>query len=146
MKVETWKIAIFFQENNDFYKISVFEKASKKTWLWLGFGMPKRRKIEKKTCWKTYVCLPLFFLHVLVIFAMLARFWESLGPPKIKKNVLFTRSVLKEGSGRVLGGFWDGFGKNFWNFEWILGRSGGDLGKLYFLEYFSSYTFEEPSF
>ena len=54
-----------------------------------------------------------FFLR---IFAILARFWESPSLPKIEKNrktsIFFdflTRSVLKKGSGRVPGGFWDGF-------------------------------------
>ena len=49
---------------------------------------------------------------------ILARFWEARGPPKIEKNpkksIFFdflTCSVLKEGCGRVLGGFGYGFGR-----------------------------------
>ena len=65
--------------------------------------------------------------------AILLGFWEAPGPQKIEKNqkkykkIDFpTRSVLKEGSGRVLGRFWGGFGrilKEFWmDFNEILGR------------------------
>ena len=51
---------------------------------------------------------------------ILARFWEAPGPPKIeknRKNRFFSRSVLKGGSGRVLGGFWEDLGRvwgGFW--------------------------------
>ena len=51
----------------------------------------------------------------------MARFWEAPGPPKIEKNQkkidVFSRSVLKGGSGRVLGGFWEDLGRvlgGFW--------------------------------
>ena len=55
-----------------------------------------------------------------MIFGILARFWEALDPPKIKKIakiLFFCVAVLKEGSGRVLGEFWDGFARildRFW--------------------------------
>ena len=62
-----------------------------------------------------------------MIFGILARFWEALDPPKIKKIakiLFFCVAVLKEGSGRVLGEFWDGFGRileGFWT----------DFGKIF---------------
>ena len=50
----------------------------------------------------------------------------STNPKKVEKFDFVTRSVLKEGSGRVLGGFWDGLEtilKGFsMEFGMILGR------------------------
>ena len=47
----------------------------------------------------------------------MVRFWEAPGLPKIEKKIekidFLTRSVLKEGSGRVLGAIFGDFG-------WIL--------------------------
>ena len=52
---------------------------------------------------------------------ILARFWEAPDPPKIEKKSkqidFFLRSVLKGGSGRVLGWFWEDLGRvlgGFW--------------------------------
>ena len=51
----------------------------------------------------------------------MARFWEAPGPLKIEKNKnkinFFSRSVLKGGSGRLLGGFGEDLGRvleGFW--------------------------------
>ena len=53
-----------------------------------------------------------------------SRFWLDFGRPrafqklkKIRKIYFFSRSVLKGGSGRVLGGFWEDLGRvlgGFW--------------------------------
>ena len=60
--------------------------------------------------------------------AILLGFWEAPGPQKIEKNwkksekIDFpTRSVLKEGSGTVLGQFWEDFDRvldGFWGSKW----------------------------
>ena len=70
-----------------------------------------------------------FFSVFLRFLAILLGFWEAPGPQKFEKNqkksekINFpTRSVLKEGSGTVLGGFgriWKGF---WMDFNGILGR------------------------
>ena len=71
----------------------------------------------------------------------MARFWEAPGPPKIRKNqkksifdrVQFRRRVLGgfwEGFGRILGGFWEDFGRvwgGFW--EGFLAGFWEDFGK-----------------
>ena len=65
------------------------------------------------------------FLRFLMI---LARFWEALGPPKIRKNQkksIFDRVQFRR---RVLGGFWEGFGR-------ILGGFGEDFGKVFWLDF-----------
>ena len=61
---------------------------------------------------------PLFNFVVLAIFCDFWRFWLDLGSPralqkfkKIEKIDFLTRLFLKEGSGRVLGRFWEDFGK-----------------------------------
>ena len=58
---------------------------------------------------------------------ILARFWEAPGAQKINKKSkkfekidFLTHAVSKEGSGRVLGGFWED-----------LGRFGEDLGRVW---------------
>ena len=58
-----------------------------------------------------------FFRVFLRFFAMLARIWEPSESPKFEKirkklnKISFlTRSFLKEGSGKVLGRFWEGSG------------------------------------
>ena len=59
------------------------------------------------------------------------RFWEAPGPPKIEKKSekidFLSRSVSKEGSGRVLGGFWEGFGRVLGGFWDGLGRILGEF-------------------
>ena len=40
-RLETWKIAIFFQKNNDFYKIDVFKRETKKTLILETFSETK---------------------------------------------------------------------------------------------------------
>ena len=65
-RLETWKIAIFLKENNDFYKIDVFEKASTNHRFWSRFRRPKPRKIEKKEFWKTCIFSTSIFLCFLV--------------------------------------------------------------------------------
>ena len=49
--------------------------------------------------------------------------WEK----KTKKKLFFCVVVLKEGSERVLGGFWDGSEGIFMRLGCILGRFGGNL-------------------
>ena len=69
-----------------------------------------------------------------------SRFWLDFGRPralqklkKIKKIDLFSRSVLKGGSGRVLGGFWEDLGRvlgGFWErFGKVLDGFWEDFGK-----------------
>ena len=73
--------------------------------------MKNREKMVFKTC--------VFFDFVFFsFFCDFLRFSEDLGVPgpskklqKIEKIEFLTRSFLKEGFGRVLGGFWDGFGR-----------------------------------
>ena len=86
---------------------------------------------SKKNCVEKHAFFRYRFFSVFLRFlAILPGFWEAPGPQKIeKKNEKIdvpTRSVLKEGSGRVLGRFWGGFGrilKGFWtDFNGILGR------------------------
>ena len=70
------------------------------------------------------------FFNFFLDFSILGRFGEAPGLPKIEQNpkkiIVFSRSVLKGGSGRVLGGFRECFGRilgTFWEgFGWILGR------------------------
>ena len=80
-----------------------------------------------------------FFLR---FFADFCDFGSILGGPgpsknryKIEKIDFLTRSVLKEGCGRVLGGSWDDFGRvlgGFWqDFEWILKGFWEDFGKIF---------------
>ena len=74
--------------------------------------MKNREKMVFKTCvFFNFV----FFFRFLVIFCDFRRIWGVPGPSKklqkIKKIEFLTRSFLKEGFGRVLGGFWDGFGR-----------------------------------
>ena len=58
-----------------------------------------------------------------------SRFWLDFGRPwgrqKLKKSEkidFFSRSVLKGGSGRVLGGFWEDLGRVLGGFGNVLGR------------------------
>ena len=132
----TLKIAISPRREHDFYKIDVFEKIVKKHGFWLRFRRPKRRKIYKKLCWKTCVFLISFFSCFFAIFSDFAWILGGPGPSKnwkkIEKIDFPTRSVLKEGSGRVLGRFWGGFGrilKGFWT------DSNGILG-IFFWSFF----------
>ena len=66
-----------------------------------------------------------FNIDFLAFFCDFFGFWLDFGRPgavkqsKKNENIDFlTRSVLKEASGRVLGGFWEGFGR-------VLGGFGG---------------------
>ena len=94
-RLETWKIAIFLKENNDFYKIDVFEKYMKKTRFWLHFGRPKPRKIYKKACKKICFFLTLNFERFFRDFKDFGSIWGGPGGPKnrskIKKIVFGTR-------------------------------------------------------
>ena len=72
-----------------------------------------------------------FNFDFLAFFSDFFEFWLDFGRPravqkfkKIEKTDFLTRSFLKEGSGRVLGGFWDGFG-------WILKGFLMDFGKIF---------------
>ena len=80
---ETWKIAIFLKENNDFYKIDVFEKVSKKPRFWSHFRRRKPWKIEKKRCWKPCVFLTSTFHRFFSIFRDFGSIW---GGPGTSKN------------------------------------------------------------
>ena len=58
-----------------------------------------------------------FNINFLAFFCDVFRFWLDFGRPgpsknrkKIEKIDFLMRSFFKEGSGRVLGEFWDGFG------------------------------------
>ena len=71
------------------------------------------------------------------IFRDFGSIWEAPGLPKIednqKKSIFFSRSVLKGGSGRVLGGFWEDLGRVLGGFGCVLGRFWMDFGKILFL-------------
>ena len=70
----------------------------------------------------TIMCF--FDFDFLQFFCDFKGFWLDFGRPwalqklkKIRKNRFFSCSVLKEGSGRVLGGFWEDLGRvlgGFW--------------------------------
>ena len=133
-RAEPLKISIFPRENNDFYKIGVSEKVAKNRRFRLHFRRSKRRKIDTKRCWKTRI---FFNFDFFAFFAILARFWEARGLPKIwkktkksKKIDFWTRSVLKEGSGRILGGFWERFWSDFGGILVDFGRIWGRFLKL----------------
>ena len=73
-----------------------------------------------------------FNFDFLAFFSDFSRFWLDFGRPravkkfkKIEKIDFVTRSVLKEGSGRVLGGFWDGSERIFMGLGCIFGGFGG---------------------
>ena len=115
-KARNLKNSIFPKENNDFPKIDVFEKNAKNPRFWNRFRRPKRRKIEKKLCWKVY----LFNFDFFAFFYDFFRFWLDFGRPRaVKKNLKIEKidflmlSVLKEASGRVLGRFWEDFVRIF---------------------------------
>ena len=82
-RLETWKIAIFLKENNDFYKIDVFKKVSKKPRFWSRFRRPKRRKIEKKLCWN--ICF-FWTSNLKRVFSDFCDFGSILGGPGSSKN------------------------------------------------------------
>ena len=113
--LQTLKICMAPKREHDFYKIDVFEKVSKKRRFWSRFRRPKSSKIEKKLCSKHVFFLTSCFLRFFAIFCDFRRIWGVPGPSKklqkIEKIEFLTRSFLKEGFGRVLGGFWDGFGR-----------------------------------
>ena len=48
-RLRTRKIAILFEENNDFCKIGVFDKGTKKYGFGLHFGRPNQRKFDPKS-------------------------------------------------------------------------------------------------
>ena len=79
------------------------------------FGGEKYEKSRKKLCSKHVFFLTSCFLRFFAIFCDFRRIWGVPGPSKklqkIEKIEFLTRSFLKEGFGRVLGGFWDGFGR-----------------------------------
>ena len=70
---------------------------------------------SRKNCVEKHAFFGYRFFSVFLRFlAILLGFWEAPGPQKIEKNqkksekINFpTRSVLKEGSGTVLGRFWE---------------------------------------
>ena len=75
-----------------------------------------------------------FFFRFLAIFGDFRRIWGVPGPSKklqkIEKIEFLTRSFLKEGFGRVLGGFWDTVLGGFWkDFGWILEEFWEGFGK-----------------
>ena len=84
------------------------------------FGCRNGEK-SRKNCVEKHAFFGYRFFCVLLRFlAILLGFWEAPGPQKIEKNQkksekidLSTRSVLKEGSGTVLGRFWEDFERVF---------------------------------
>ena len=92
---------------------------------------------SRKNCVEKHAFFGYRFFSVFLRFlAILLGFWNALGPQKFEKNqkkqekIDFpTRSVLKEGSGTVLGRFQQGFGwilEGFWEDFWsLLERFGG---------------------
>ena len=72
---------------------------------------------SRKNCVEKHAFFRYQFFSVFLRFlAILLGFWEAPGPQKFEKNqkkskkINFpTRSVLKEGSGTVLGRFWEDF-------------------------------------
>ena len=78
-RLRTWKIAIFLRENNDFCKIDVFEKGTKKRRCWLHFRRPERWKFDPKS-------LPKIGCFSRSNFHRFFRFWHHLGLQKSIKN------------------------------------------------------------
>ena len=152
------KTIVFSMVFADFQKIGVIKKIAQKPRFWLRFRMPKRWKIKRKWCWKSYfvslVSFCVFFFRFCVI---LAKFWEALGAPKTKKKLKKSRSGryfnafgfegrLWKGSGAILMRFWHDFRRisKIWNGFWkdFFGRI---LAR--FLEGFGGTSNdEEPSF
>ena len=80
------------------------------TWIFTPFSEAKMEKNHRKIVLRNMRFSDTNFLHFFLRFlAILLGFWEAPGPQKIEKKsekIDFpTRSVLKEGSGAVLGGF-----------------------------------------
>ena len=119
------KTIVFSMVFANFHKIDVFEKMRKNLDFGVVFGGQSEEKSRTNCVEKHTFFLLRFFGDVLRFLMIFARFWEARGPPKIEKKLkksqkidFLTRSVLKEGSGRVLRGFWDGFGR-FWGGFWM---------------------------
>ena len=80
----------------------------------------------RKNCVEKHAFFGYRFFNVFLRFlVILLGFWEALGPQKIEKsqkkseNIDFpTRLVLKEGSGTVLGRFWEDFERVLDGFGW----------------------------
>ena len=124
-------------------------KKSEKTSILESFSEAKTAKNREKMVLKN-VCF--FNIDFFAFFCVFFGFWVDFGGPgpsknreKIEKIDFLTRSFFKEGSGRVLGGSWDGFEvifKGFWerfwsdfwrfwlDFRWILGTFWSDFLKL----------------
>ena len=106
----------------------------------LGYIFGDRRgEKSRKNCVEKHAFFGYRFFSVFLRFlAILLGFWEAPGPQKIEKNRkksekidFLTRSVLKEGSGRVLGGFWEGSGRIFDGFWMDFGRFWADFLQLF---------------
>ena len=107
-----------------FTKSTFAKKVRKNLDFGIVFGGQNGEKSRKNGVEKRVFFQLRFFGVFLRNFAILARFWESPSLQKIEKNQkkssffdFLTRSVLKKGSGRVLGRFWDDFGRilnGFW--------------------------------
>ena len=115
-----------------------FRKSNEKTSILAWFSEAKATKNRGKMMLKR-MCF--FYIDVFGVFlrcfAIVAGFWEAPGRPKIEKNQnksekidFRTRSVLKDGSERFLGGFWDGFGRIFGKFSMDVGKHWDDFGKI----------------
>ena len=82
LRPKSWKIAISLRQNNDFCKIGVFDKNTKKARFRLHFRRPKRRKNPRKSHPKTRCFLTSDFNEFSDI---LAAFWGPKIHEKFKK-------------------------------------------------------------
>ena len=114
-----------------FTKSTFSKKVQKKLDFGIVFGSQNGEKSRKNGVEKHMFLLLCFFF--LAFFLIFCDFGSILGGPGPSKNCkksekidFFLRSVLKGGSGRVLGEFWNGFGRILGvfseGFGWILGR------------------------
>ena len=137
-RLRTLKIELPPRREHDFHKIDVFKTLSKNDRFWSHFWMPKPWKFDKKSYQKTCLFSWWNFGRFFWFWLHFGRLWGPRPLPKFIKNrprrsknwfwdASWTRLLLKVGVGRVLGGFWIGFGKIL---EGFLGRFWEDVGRI----------------
>ena len=118
------------------YTKSTFsKKMRKKHRFWSGSRRPKPRKIEKKRCWKACFFWTSIFTR---FFADFSDFGSILGGPGPSKNWLKIEKIdffpifwHTQFWRRVLGRFWDSFGRILGGFSMDFGRLLEDFGMIF---------------
>ena len=123
-RVEPLKIVLPSRRNANSHKIDVFRKSSKKVRKNLDFGVVlggQNQEKSRKNRVEKHVFFQLrFFSDFFRFFVIFGGFWEAPGGPKINKklkkscsgrswNMFGFERGFQEGSGRVLGRFWEDF-------------------------------------